>query len=202
MNWYLQGFAGAQGQALHLLDEATALGDNPEFACPLEISQEIRRDLVVLVLEFFSADDVAHIGQIVVHRAIEHKVKHGFRSLARARFPIASMVPIVAHGWDDLRSMLANNTSGFNYRYKAGHPDELSLHAYGLAFDINPLWNPCRSGGIWLPDGAYYDEAVPGTITKDSWVAAMWRDLGFVCGVDWEEPFDPQHIEYPLKLIG
>jgi peptidoglycan LD-endopeptidase CwlK len=200
MNWYLQNLVSAQGQALHLLDEATILGDNPEFICPLVIPREIRKDLVVLALEFFF-EDVLHIGQMGVHRAIAHKVEHGFRYLAQARFPIASIVPIVAHGWDDMRSMAANNTSGFNYRYKVGSPDELSLHAYGLAFDINPFWNSCRSDGIWLPEGARYDEAVPGTITKDSWVATMWRDLGFTCGVDWQEPFDPQHIQMPLEAI-
>lgn len=201
MNWYLQGFAGAQGRALHLLDEATALGDNPEFACPLVIPHEIRKDLVLLTPEFFS-DDVLHVGQIVVHRAIVHKVEHGFKYLARARFPIASMVPIVAYGWDDVRSMAANNTSGFNYRYKMGNPDDLSLHAYGLAFDINPLWNPYHRAGACSPLGARYDEKVPGTIIRDSWVTAMWRDLGFICGVDWEEPFDPQHFEFPLESLG
>lgn len=201
MNWYLQGLAGASKTALHLLDEATALGDNPEFSCPLVIPREIRENLAVYPLEFFSTDDVLHIGQIVVHRAIWHKVEHGFKYLAQVRFPIASMVPIAAYGWDDTRSMAANNTSGFNYRYKVGNPDDLSGHAYGLAFDINPLWNPYRSGGIWLPEGACYDVTVPGTIARDSWVAAMWRDLGFICGVDWEDPFDPQHIEYPLEAL-
>lgn len=202
MNWYLQGLAGAQGQALHLLDEATALGDNPEFACPLVIPHKIRKDLALLTLEFFSTDDVLHTGQMVVHRVIAHKVERGFKYLAQARFPIASMVPIAAYGWDDARSMAANNTSGFNYRYKMGNPDDLSRHAYGLAFDINPLWNPYCSGGIWLPEGACYDGTVPGTIVRDSWVAAMWRDLGFICGVDWEEPFDPQHFEFSLESMG
>lgn len=201
MNWYLQGLAGAQGQALHLLDEATALGDNPEFACPLVIPHKIRKDLALLKLEFFSTDDVLHTGQMVVHRVIAHKVERGFKYLAQARFPIASMVPIAAYGWDDTRSMAANNTSGFNYRYKMGDPTKLSLHAYGLAFDINPLWNPYREAGRWFPPNARHDELVPGTITRGSWVAALWRDLGFVCGVDWENPFDPQHFEFPLGAL-
>lgn len=201
MSWDLQHSASAQGQALHLFDEATAFGDNPAFPCPLPIPTEIRKELVLVSFEIFSGGQSLSIGQMGLHRAIVHKVKRGIDYLTKRRFPIASMVPIVRYGWSDLLSMAANNTSGFNYRYKTGSTTDLSLHAYGLAFDINPWWNPCRSQGIWLPEGACHDEAVPGTITKNSWVAQVWRDLGFTCGVDWEDPFDPQHIQMPLEAI-
>jgi hypothetical protein len=198
MNRYLRNVSSAETAALHLLDEATALGDDQGFLCPLPIPREIRQNLVVLHLEYVSFEEELHIGQLVVHRKIAHKVEKGFKYLVRSRFLIASMVPIAAYGWDDMRSMRANNTSGFNYRYKTGSTTDLSLHAYGLAFDINPLWNPCRSRGIWIPPGARYDSSVPGTITKNSVVAQVWRDLGFVCGVDWQEPLDPQHFQFPL----
>ena len=201
MNWYLQNLASAEIQALHLLDESTAFGDDPAFPCPFVIPHEIRKELVLLAVEFYFSDETLHVGQMVLHRAIAHKAKQGFDYLVKQRFPIFSMVPIAAYRWDDLLSMTANNTSGFNYRYKTGSTTDLSLHAYGLAFDINPWWNPCRAQGIWLPEGARYDEAVPGTITKDSWVAQMWRDIGFTCGADWNEPFDPQHIQMPLEAI-
>jgi poly-gamma-glutamate synthesis protein (capsule biosynthesis protein) len=109
------------------------------------------------------------------------------------------MVPIVAYGWDDVRSMLGNNSSGFNYRFIAG-TDRPSQHAYGLAFDLNPLWNPCCSDGFWAPDAPYVPEA-PGTIARRSWVVRVFEDLDFKWGGDWSEPFDPQHFQMRLDQI-
>lgn len=200
MTRYLRNVWSTEAAGLHLINDATALGDNPQFACPLPIDPAIRKQLVVLLIEHVSFDETIHLNKIVVNRVIAHKVIRGFGYLLQYRFPIANMTPIVAYGWDDMRSMKANNTSGFNYRYKTGSTTELSLHAYGLAFDINPWCNPCQVNGIWIPEEARYNPGVPGTITKDGWVATMWRDLGFVCGVDWQEPFDPQHFQFPLAV--
>lgn len=199
MNRYLRIVSGVDTATLHLMNTNMATGRDPNFPCPLPIPEAIQRDLIVLSLNFISFDDALHTGQLVVHRKIAAKVRRIFESLLWYRFPIGSMVPIVAYGWDDGRSMRANNTSGFNYRYIAG-TDQLSLHAFGLAVDINPWQNPCRSHGIWLPVGAYHDPLVPGTITGDSKVAAVFREHGFECGVDWQEPFDPQHFQFPLAV--
>lgn len=176
-----------------------AIGADPDSACPFLVPVAIQENLEVLCLEYWSPHRTVQVGQLVVHRAIAGRVKQGFVRLLKARFLIAQMMPIVAYGWNDDRSMAANNTSGFNYRYIAG-TNKLSLHAHGLAFDINPLWNPCRSNGVWTPDVLYIPGA-PGTISQGSWVATMWRDLGFTCGVNWQEPFDPQHIQMSLDAI-
>lgn len=205
MNLFCLPDADVGAQEHPLMDRTMAIGEHPRFPCPLSIPWAIRRHLVVLPIVFFSCAGNFRLGQLVIHQAIREKVVLGFSYLARARFPITSIVPIAAFGWDDERSMFADNTSAFCYRYKTGKntgkEEDLSLHAYGLAFDINPRRNPCRSQGVWIPEGARYDPEVPGTIARDSWVACLWRDLGFTCGVDWQEPFDPQHIQMPLSVI-
>lgn len=191
-------------ECLHHLSHGVALGDDPNFACPLAIPKEIRENLAVFVFEHFSFDNKVHAGQWVAHKAAKEILQRLFARLLAWRFPIASMVPIAAYGWSDQRSMAANNSSGFNYRFKDNKvvPPELSMHAYGLAGDLNPWQNPCRSKGIWLPEGACYRPGTPGTITADSDVAKYLRDQDFICGVDWEEPFDPQHFELPLSFLG
>lgn len=199
MNRFLRRVSGVSATALHLMDTKTATGRDPNFPCPLSVPEAIQRDLIVLSLNFISFDDTLHTGQLVVHRKIAASVRRIFEDLLWHRFPIGSMVPIVAYGWDDERSMKANNTSGFNYRYIAG-TDRLSSHAFGLAIDINPWQNPCRSHDIWQPAGARYDPLAPGTITRDSVVAGIFREYGFDCGVDWQEPFDPQHFQFPLVI--
>lgn len=183
----------------YLFSERVAIGADSCFPCLLPIPDEISQSLTVLSLQYWSIDQGIRVGQLVVHRAIVERIRKGFNRLCAAHFPIATMVPIVAYGWDDVQSMAANNTSAFNFRCIAG-TDRLSLHAYGLAVDINPLWNPCCGDGIWTPDAPYVPEA-PGTIARDSWVVRLFEDLGFKWGGDWSEPFDPQHFQMSLASI-
>lgn len=193
--WYLKGLRRAHEGALQLLDAETALGKNPQFPCPLPIPDEVLEQLEVVAVPYFSFDGEVHIGQLVVHQLIVTPVRFIFSELARQRFPIASIVPVVAYGWSDERSMCANNTSAFNFRYIAG-TRELSLHARGLAIDINPRQNPCVVHGVRQPRNGYYNIDDPGTIAKDSLVVRLFRQQGADWGGKWKEPFDPQHFEF------
>jgi hypothetical protein len=52
--------------------------------------------------------------------------------------------------------MSADNTSAFNCRFVAG-TTRWSMHAYGLAIDINPIENPYVSGShVSPPEGRPY----------------------------------------------
>jgi hypothetical protein len=94
-------------------------------------------------------DRRAHTGEIVVNAAVVRQVIKVFRILYRARFPIRRMDPVdVFHG-SDARSMAADNTSGFNCRYADGPgPPQWSMHAYGLAIDVNSVQNPHLEPGL------------------------------------------------------
>ena len=62
------------------------------------------------------------------------------------------------YGADDHRSMAADNTSGFNCRFVAG-TQRWSMHAYGLAVDLNPvenIWQFMRDN--WLSNRIFHSE--------------------------------------------
>ena len=60
-----------------------------------------------------------------------------------------------AYGANDERSLAADNTAAFNCRYAVGPgPRRWSVHAYGLAIDVNPVENPyLESGRVHPPRG-------------------------------------------------
>ena len=179
---------------LHHLSDEMAKSSNPDFPCPPEITAQLK----VLVLPYWDFQGREHLGQLVVNKAIAEDAKYVFLGLFDGRFPIASMVPIVAFAWDDDRSMAANNTSGFNYRYIKG-TKKLSDHARGLAIDINPLLNPCISKNGVEPKGAWYAPWLPGTITPDSEIVRLFREHEFLWGGDWDEPLDLHHFYMPAN---
>lgn len=181
-----------------ILPEHRVTGADPLYPCPLPVPDVIRRDLVVLYPEYWSTDQMIRVGQLVVHKAIEGRIQKGFAQLCAARFPIANMVPIVAYDWNDEHSMAANNTSAFNHRNIAG-TNRLSLHGYGLAFDLNPLWNPCRLDGVWKPEGARFDPRQPGAL--EVWVVQLWEDMGFDWGGRWTNPLDMHHFQMALSAL-
>lgn len=189
---------------LHHLSRYQALRSNPD-ARAFPTPQHIRRDLRILTPEYFcDRDGQIHVGQIVVHEDLIPSLEIIFPELLKMKFPITIMVPISAFHWDDELSMRSDNTSGYNNRFIASTVDtdnpRPSMHAFGRAIDLNPRRNPCRSEGIWVPQGAKYNPERPGTIARNSSVAALFKDHGYRCGVDWEDPFDPQHVELPLAV--
>jgi len=158
-----------------------------------EIPEEIKSTLVLLSVPYFSFEGFSREGQLVLHKKVATEIQAIFQQLAEIEFPIQQILPVVAYDWDDDASMVANNTSAFNYRMIFGK-NELSNHSYGLAIDINPALNPyVRRDGIVVPPGAKYDPLQSGTITEE--VALIFKSLGWGWGGDWRECKDWQHFE-------
>jgi poly-gamma-glutamate synthesis protein (capsule biosynthesis protein) len=145
-------------------------------------------DLALLRLVHVDASGREREGELVVAAAVAEDVVRVFERLLAARFPIARMERVDAHGGDDNRSMAANNSSGFNFRTIAGS-DQLSLHALGHAIDINPLWNPYVVGtSVHPPAGAaFLDRANvrPGMIVRPGPVTDAFDAVGWEWGGDW-----------------
>lgn len=168
---------------------------------PLELKE---RQGIVEVL-YYSFDGKIHKGQIVIEKRLVEDIKEIFRVALKAKFPIQSVIPI-SHDrfyengkWnEDNQSMMANNTSGFNYRKVTGGKG-LSMHAYGFAIDINPVQNPYIKGELVLPAGAVYDIYAPGTLALDSPVVKAFKRLGWTWGGDWKSLKDYQHFEKVLE---
>src|SRR6266571_7024450 len=108
--------------------------------------------LKLVRFEHIGFDGLLHRGEIMVMDAAANDVLQIFNSLLEMNFPIEKARLINYYNGDDDESIADNNTSGFNHRNVEGG-NALSMHAYGLAIDLNPKQNPYvrRSrGGIVL----------------------------------------------------
>lgn len=177
--------------------------DGLDPKCP----PEIRRRQKIFKLKYYSFDGKIHQGQLVTDKDLVKDIKKVFKFALQEKFPINSVIPVSdirfrKNGrWDDDLSMIANNTSAFNYRLKTGGGD-LSNHAYGRAIDINTVQNPYVKGKLVLPPNGNYNPNIAGTFTATSPIVKMFIALGWDWGGSWTRLQDYQHFEKPLKTVA
>ncbi len=187
-------------EPVHIIDsEMTFWQATKKIDKPL-IPEKILRDLSLVNVEYYGHDNKLHKGQIVVHRELENDIKKIFSIALKEKYPIYSVIPVShkAFSWNDDKSMIANNTSAFNYRESTGS-SRLSQHAYGCAIDINPLNNPYIKKKKVLPKGAVYDKTHPAVLTQDSIIVKTFLRLGWTWGGNWKSLKDYQHFEKKIK---
>lgn len=150
-------------------------------------------------------------GQIVVMDAAAKHVLEIFTTLRNMHFPIARARLMNSYDGNDDASMVDNNTSAFNVREIAGG-GSISLHAYGLAIDINPIQNPSakRSGPTLTfspQSGADFANRLndrPGKTPRAGMAEAIidvFADNGFLTwGGYWDNPIDYQHFQVSRTL--
>jgi len=167
---------------------------------------EFKRRQRLVDLLYYSFDGKVHKGQLVIDERLVPDIREVFRVALNTGFPIKSVIPIsndrfYKNGlWNsDDQSMMANNTSAFNYRTATGSK-VLSNHAYGFAIDINPEQNPYIKGKKILPPGAVYDPGRPGTLYEGSPVVRTFKRLGWTWGGNWKSLKDYQHFEKVLPF--
>ena len=155
-------------------------------------------DLRYLKLLYYDYGGRVRRGEMICNKAISDDLLYIFKELYKAKYPIASIRLIDDFDGDDQRSMEANNTSCFNYRTKTSGTS-LSVHARGMAVDINPLQNPYVKGEIVEPEAArdYADRTVdfPHKITDEDLCCKLFRSRGFQWGGAWNSVKDYQHFE-------
>lgn len=160
-------------------------------------------DLRYLRLLYVGFDEQTHVGELVVHESIADTILEIFHDLYENSYQIEKMRLIDDYGGDDHASLLDNNTSAFNYRVVEGS-EKLSRHAYGLAIDINPFYNPYVTypGGVEhiSPEGSepYADREAdfPHKIGKDGDLCwQLFSEHGFTWGGDWKSLKDYQHFQ-------
>lgn len=98
--------------------------------------------------------------------------------------------------------MSANNSSCFNFRKIAG-TDKLSLHAYGLAIDINPMQNPfIQNSKISPANGKDFIDRSKIKAGMVEPVVEVFYKYGFTeWGGNWQEPIDYHHFQVPRQQI-
>lgn len=156
-------------------------------------------DLRYIRLLYYDFEGIVHEGELMVNAQLAEEVTRIFYELYQAQYPFTSirLVDDFGEPGDDNLSMAANNTSAFNYRYVTG-TSTLSLHSYGAAIDINPLYNPYIDGDrVAPPGGAEYVDRTqdfPGKIDHDDLCYKLFTEKGWRWGGDWSGDKDYQHF--------
>jgi poly-gamma-glutamate synthesis protein (capsule biosynthesis protein) len=165
--------------------------------CPVPLT-----DLRYLRMTYVDVDGRAHTGEMVVHKEYAVAVIAVFERLYDARWPIRRMRLVDYYRGDDIVSMAANNTSGYNCRRVAG-THSWSAHAYGAAIDINPVQNPYLTGSSVAPPAGWRFAAIdrsanadvpPGAIREGDEVVRAFARIGWKWGGRWSTSKDYQHF--------
>lgn len=166
------------------------------------VPYEDLRYLNILYIDFHGEEQV---GEIICNKAIAQDLVEIFYELYLAEYPLEIVRLVDEYGGDDTLSMEHNNTSCFNFRVVDG-TSSLSKHAYGLAIDINPLYNPY----VTWPNGkqrvspaagwAYADRSLdfPNKIDENDLCYQLFTEHGFTWGGHWRTMKDYQHFQKAL----
>ncbi len=180
------------------MPEPIVIDSNLTFAETVEGSPaplEIIDALSLCDIFYYSFDGLRHSGQVLVDSSLEEDIYEIFELIEKLKFPVGKVKPIVAYDWDDEASMADNNASSFNFRVIAG-TNKLSLHAFGRAFDLNPVQNPViYPTGLIAPEGASYKPQNPGVLTGDHPVVREFLRRGWHWGGNFDQPKDYHHFE-------
>ena len=174
----------------------------PENDTDIEVSLSDLSYVSVLYNDF--EGNVAQ-GELICNNSIALDLVEIFEELYRSGYQFERIELIDEYGGDDTLSMENNNTSCFNYRIVDGS-DHLSKHAYGLAIDINPFYNPYvvfnkdGSGETYIsPKGSevYADRSkdFPYKIDENDLCYKLFIEHGFTWGGNWNSSKDYQHFQ-------
>lgn len=146
-------------------------------------------------------------GELICNEAIAQDLTEIFYELYRNEYQLERVLLIDEYDGDDTASMEDNNTSCFNYRVVTGSSN-LSKHAYGLAIDVNPFYNPYITyngdGSKKVSPAAaeiYADRSAsfPYKIDENDLCYKLFIQHGFIWGGNWNSSKDYQHFQKTLE---
>lgn len=159
-------------------------------------------DLRYLNVLYYDFNGEVQSGELICNKAIAEDLLDIFSQLFDARYSLEKIRLVDEYGADDDLSCADNNTSCFNFRVVANSKN-LSKHAYGLAIDVNPFYNPY----VTYPDGVehispegsepYADRTNENEhlIHKGDMIYQLFIDHGFTWGGNWKSLKDYQHFQ-------
>lgn len=160
--------------------------------CPVKIER-----LRLLTISYYDFEGKIHAdGKIMVLDSIAENVVKIFREIFEKKFPIAQMKLMNDFDGDDDLSMAANNSSAFMCREITGG-GRISLHAYGVAIDVNPMQNPYIANGEIAPKkGAEFLDRKKIRAGMNEEIAEIFIKNGFtIWGGNWKDPIDYMHFQ-------
>jgi hypothetical protein len=157
--------------------------------CPVAMS-----DLRLLTVAHWGFDGRRHTGRLVVNRAAAGPLGRAFGRLYGLRFPIRHMELADMYGPKGDRPGDGDVTGSFDCRQAVPSPctggsgtGTWSMHAYGLAVDVNPVENPYVGCGQSRDPSAkqYFDRSHHrrGMVTPRA--IAAFRSVGWGWGGSW-----------------
>lgn len=173
---------------------------------PADGSAEITlNELAYLNVLYNDFEGGVQTGELICNQYIALDLLEIFEELYRSGYQFEEISLIDKYDGDDTLSMEHNNTSCFNYRIVDG-TDHLSKHAYGLAIDINPFYNPYviynkdGTGETYIsPQGSevYADRSkdFPYKIDENDLCYKLFIEHGFTWGGNWNSSKDYQHFQ-------
>lgn len=175
----------------------------PESGCTVPYE-----DLAYVGLLYFDFNGQEQTGELICNQAVAQDMVEIFYELYRNEYQLERVRLIDEYGGDDTASMADNNTSCFNYRVVDG-TTRLSKHAYGLAIDINPYYNPYvvfnknGDGSTYIsPPGSevYADrsQSFAYKIDETDLCYRLFTEHGFTWGGNWNSTKDYQHFQKTL----
>ena len=164
-------------------------GGHWQKGCPVALS-----DLRLLTVTHRGFDRRSHTGQLVVNERAARPLARVFRKLYRLHFPIRHMRFADAYGPRRDRPRIDDVSGSFECRQAVPSPctggkgtGSWSMHAYGLAVDLNPRENPYVGCGQSHDRAArrYRDRSPhrPGMVTPR--VVAAFASIGWGWGGAW-----------------
>jgi hypothetical protein len=198
------GWAALDAAACARLQAARVIGPDAPVGC---------QQLAIVRFPYVDFSGVSHQdGQLMVLAAVAPEVRQLFNALYQRRFPLERVRLMEHYQGDDAAAMRDNNTSAFNNRQLTGGGPP-SLHAYGLAIDINPRQNPYVELGedgmarFSPPAGIAYANRLairPGKPARPGMaeqVVGLFAEYGFtIWGGYWDTPLDYQHFQLGRHL--
>lgn len=168
----------------------------------LQVSPSDLRYVGVLYNDF---NGLTQAGELICNEYIAEDLVEIFSELYLSDYRFEKIVLVDNYGGDDKASMCADNTSCFNYRVVEGQTS-LSKHAYGLAIDINPFYNPYlvfggnEDGSDYIsPPGSevYVDRSqnFAYKIDESDLCYKLFTEHGFIWGGNWNSCKDYQHFQ-------
>lgn len=142
-------------------------------------------------------------GELICNEYIAQDLVEIFYELYRNEYELERVLLIDEYDGDDSASMEDNNTSCFNYRVVNGS-SSLSRHAYGLAIDVNPFYNPYVTyngdGSVKVSPTAaelYADRSASFAykIDENDLCYKLFIQHGFIWGGNWNSVKDYQHFQ-------
>lgn len=176
----------------------------PEDGCTVPYD-----DLRYVGLKYIGFDGQEQSGELICNKAVAQDMVEIFYELYQNDYRLERVRLIDEYNGDDTASMADNNTSCFNYRVVDG-TTSLSKHAYGLAIDVNPYYNPYVVFGK-NSDGSDYISP-PGSevyadrsqnfaykIDENDLCYRLFTEHGFTWGGNWNSSKDYQHFQKKIN---